>query len=224
MTVFSKAFRYDFNGFFVIVNATSKPQIFAMKLPPQANKNKTLDSVDVMSKMQVLLSEKDGVIKEKDDIIDKKSDVIAQQQQQQQQQHRIEILEEYLRLANSKRFGPSSEQTPEQGHLFNEAEISSEPEQEELALPETDVVKAKTGRKPFAKNIPRHQVFAYLSDEDKIGAINTFFDKVREELDIIPAKVQILEYMQEKAVFKDEQGDTHIKLAEVVKHFYNGHR
>jgi len=193
--------------------------MFTMKLPPQANKNKTLDSVDVMSQMQVLLSEKDGVIveknnliQEKDDIIDKKSDVIAQQQ------HRIEILEEYLRLANSKRFGPSSEQTPEQGNLFNEAESAAEPEQEELALPETDVVKAKTGRKPFAKNIPRHQVFAYLSDEDKIGAINTFFVKVREELDIIPAKVQILEYMQEKAVFKDEHDDTHIKLAEVVKH------
>ncbi len=41
---------------------------------------------------------------------------------------------------------------------------------------------------------------------------------MREELDIIPAKVQILEYMQEKAVFKDAHGGTHIKLAEVVKH------
>ncbi len=121
-----------------------------MKPPPQVNENKALPSTDIMSQMQVLLSEKD-------DIIDKKSDVIAQQQ------HRIEILEEYLRLANSKRFGPSSEQMPEQGNLFNEAETSSEPEQEELELPQTDGENAKTGRKPFAKNIPRHQVFAYLS-------------------------------------------------------------
>jgi len=118
---------------------------------PKANKNKTLDSVGIMSQMQVLLSEKDGVIvdknniiQEKDDIIDKKSDVIAQQQ------HRIEILEEYLRLANSKRFGPSSEQTPEQGHLFNEAEISSEPEQVELALPETDEIKALWRNKQYS--------------------------------------------------------------------------
>jgi transposase len=51
-------------------------------------------------------------------------------------------------------------------------------------------------------------VFAYLSDAEKEGAINTFFVKVREELDIIPAKTQVLEYMQEKAVFKDEQGTT----------------
>jgi hypothetical protein len=35
-----------------------------------------------------------------------------------------------------------------------------------------------------------------LSDAEKEGAINTFFVKVREELDIIPAKVQILLYLQ----------------------------
>jgi len=181
-----------------------------MKPPLQANKNEASLPVDVMSQMQALLSEKD-------DIIDKKSDVIASQK------HRIELLEEYLRLAKSNRFGASSEQTPpEQGHLFNEAEVIAEPEQNELELDETNGNnklddKKKTGRKPFAKNIPRHQVFAYLSDEDKIGAINTFFVKVREELDIIPAKVQILEYMQEKAVFKDVQGNTTVKLAEVIK-------
>jgi transposase len=63
-----------------------------------------------------------------------------------------------------------------------------------------------------------NQVFAYLSETEKEGAINTFFVKVREELDIIPAKVQVLEYMQENAVFKDEQGTTTMKAAEVIKH------
>ena len=74
-----------------------------MKLPPQANKNKPVPSIDTLSLMRILLSEKDGVIvekniliTEKDNIIDKKSDVIATQK------HRIEILEEYLRLAKSK--------------------------------------------------------------------------------------------------------------------------
>lgn len=183
-----------------------------IKLPSQTNKNKPSALDDTLSAVDVLLSEKEETIKEKDDIIAKKSDVIAEQK------HRIEILEEYLRLAKAKRFGASSEQTPpEQGHLFNEAEVAAEPAQETPIPPETEGSKAKTGRKPFAKSIPRHQVFAYLSDEDKAGAINTFFVKVREELDIIPAKVQILEYMQEKAVFKNEQGDSTIKLAEVIK-------
>ena len=88
--------------------------------------------------------------------------------------------------------------------MFNEAEITVEPEQDELPLPDTPS-KAKTGRKPFSDKLPREKVFAYLSEEDKAGAIDTFFVKVREELDIIPAQVRVLEYMQEKAVFQDEQ-------------------
>jgi len=176
-----------------------------MKLPPQANKNNTLTPDDVMSQMQALLSEKDN-------IIDKKTDVIAAQK------HRIEILEEYLRLAKSTRFGSSSEQTsPEQGNLFNEAEDLADPEQEVPKSPSTAESNKKTGRKPFAKNIPRHQVFAYLTEDEKKGALDTFFVKVREELDIIPAKVQILEYMQEKATFKDVQGNGTIKVANVNK-------
>jgi len=183
-----------------------------MKLPPQTNKNQPLIPNVLSSQVQVLLSKKDEVIKEKDDIIAKKSDVIIEQKQ------RIEILEEYLRLEKVKHFGASSEQTSsEQGNLFNEAEVTAPPEPDPLDLSSTDDDKKnKTGRKPFDKKIPRHQVFSYLSDEDKAGAINTFFVKVREELDIVPAKVQILEYMQEKAVFKDEQGNSTLKLADVV--------
>lgn len=197
MTAFFKSFCYEFNHYFVI--------ILAMELPSKANKNDDLASVDIMSQIQALLSEKDA-------IIGKKSDVIAQQKQ------RIELLEEYLRLAKANRFGASSEQTsPAQGQLFNEAETLAESELEAPDLPTSDEQKKKTGRKPFAKSIPRHQVFAYLSDEEKTGAIDTFFVKVREELDIIPAKVQILEYMQEKATFKDAQGNSTIKMASVTK-------
>jgi transposase len=156
--------------------------------------------------MAVLLSEKE-------DIIEQKSDVIAEQQK------RIAMLEEHLRLSNAKRFGPSSEQTPpEQGNLFNEVEVTAEPEQEELPLPVTNAPKVKKGRKPLSDKLPRHQVFAYLTEEEKAGAIDTFFVKVREELDIIPAQVRVLEYMQEKATFKTESDGRTIKLAELIKH------
>ena len=67
-----------------MVNFSIIPPI---KLPPHINENQPLPSVDIMSQMQTLLAEKD-------DIIEKKSDVITQQKR------RIEILEEYLRLAN----------------------------------------------------------------------------------------------------------------------------
>jgi transposase len=195
-----------------------------MKLPPNTNENKPCSDTDIMSALQAMLSEKEGVIGEKEtliaqqsDIIEKKSDVIDSLK------HRVKLLEECLRLSNSKRFGSSSEQTsPDQGELFNEAEVIGDAQQDssekdELELP-ASTPKAKTGRKPFAKNLPRAQVFAYLSDAEKEGAINTFFVKVREELDIVPAKVQVLEYMQEKAVFKDAQGLSTMKAAEVIKH------
>jgi transposase len=192
-----------------------------MKLPPNINENNAYSDTDIMSALQAMLTEKDGVIGEKEvliaqqsDIIEKKSDAIDSLKQ------RVKLLEEYLRLPNNKRFGKSSEQTPpEQGELFNEAEATTEPEQVELELPTTSKPKAKTGRKPFDKNLPRTQVLAYLSDAEKEGAIDTFFVKVREELDIIPAnKVQVLEYMQEKAVFKDEHGASIMKTTSVIKH------
>ena len=133
-----------------------------------------------------------------------------------QKQH-IKILEEYLRFASSKRFDSTSEQTSsEQGNLFNEAKILSEFGQEELPLTKGNDRQFNTGRKPFAKNLPRHQIFAYLSDEEKLDAIDTFFVKVREELDIIPAKVQILEYMQEKVVFVDANNTRILKSANIL--------
>ena len=187
MTVFIEPYNIEF----VIISS--------MKHPSQDVNNQSLNSDNIVSELQDLLS--------------KKSDVIVEQQR------RIKILEEYLRLAKSKRFGSSSEQTgSEQGNLFNEAEVLSEPEQEELPLNKDSGSNLKTGRKPFAKNLPRYQVFAYLSDEEKLGAINTFFVKVREELDIIPANVQILEYMQEKAVFMTVDNERVIKVADVIKH------
>jgi len=64
-------------------------------------------------------------------------------------------------------------------------------------------------------------VFAYLSEQEKSGAISTFFTKVREELDIIPAQVRVLEYMQEKAVFIEQDKDENKRIiisAEMPKH------
>jgi hypothetical protein len=194
--------------------------ILGIKLPPNTNEIMPSSDSDTMSILQALLSEKDGVILEKDSLIDEQNDIIEKKSDViDSLKHRVKMLEEYLSLANSKRFSKSSEQTDSpQGDLFNEVEVISSPEQDEPELPPKDDQKAKTGRKPFDKKLPRHQVFAYLFDAEKEGAINTFFVKVREELDIILAKVQVIEYMQEKAVFKYAQGNRTMKASEVVKH------
>lgn len=154
-----------------------------------------------------------AILVEKDEIIGLKTEVILSQKK------RISILEEALRLSKVKRFTSTSEQSGQQ-ELFDEAELealpeasSDETEDDTQAAPK----KKKPGRKPFADSLPREQIFINLSDEEKEGAVDTFYSKVKEELDIIPAQVRVLEYMQEKAVFT-EQGQRKIQAALMPKH------
>jgi transposase len=161
------------------------------------------------------LLEKAQRVDELTQTVELKSEVIMSLKQ------RIQVLEEALRLSRIKRFTPSSEQS-EQTSLFDEAELEStialdatanetaidsdddlDADAAEFDVMELAKPKQKPGRKPFASSLPREQIFITLSDEEKAGAISTFFTKAKEELDIIPAKVRVLEYMQEKAVFLD---------------------
>ena len=72
-------------------------------------------------------------------------------------------------------------------------------------------------RKGLSADLPRQPVHLYLSEEEKAGASETFFVKVKEELDITPAKVQVLEYLQEKAVLI-ESGARRLVEAERPRH------
>lgn len=157
--------------------------------------------------------ERDQVI----DVVDKKSEVIAAQQK------RILELEEYLRLAQQKRFGAASEKNVFQADLFNEAELLADGEGDDSDQSEDDTTeqpakKKKTGRKGLSASLPRIQQYHHLSDEQKAGAIDTFFEKTKEELDIIPAKVQVIEHMQEKAVFADANGKRTLVTATKTPH------
>jgi transposase len=162
-----------------------------------------------------LLIEKDQLIESQSDIIEKKSSIISAQKR------RIEVLEEYLRLERARLYGRSSEKNPHQGEIFDEAELlhcdSDEDDDVIDEPPSADKSKKKAGRKGLSKSLPRHQVHIHLSDEEKDGAIDTFYTVVKEELDIEPAKARVIEYLQEKAVFTD--GDKRrMKSATLPKH------
>ena len=60
-------------------------------------------------------------------------------------------------------------------------------------------------------------MFLTLNDEEKAGAVKTFFTKVKEELEFIPAVMKVLEYWQEKAVFERE-GEESIVAAQRPVH------
>jgi transposase len=152
-----------------------------------------------------------------DDVVDKKSDVISVQKK------RIEQLEEYLRLMNHNRYGSSSEKNINQQELFNEAELLADGQGDKDDVAEEDDSSTKAKKKRGSKNglspsLPRIQIHHRLSDKEKEGAIDTFSEKTKEELDIIPAQVRVIEHMQEKAVFADDLGKRTIVTAAKPAH------
>jgi transposase len=174
--------------------------ISAMKTVVKQAQKQSIPEGLSFEKLIEKLTAKDHLIKQKTHVID-------------EQKRRIAQLEEYLRLEKNRHYGPSSEKHPGQGELFNEAEQLAD-EAERSQAPEKPVKKNKAGRKGLSDQLPREQVYLNLTEEEKEGAINTFYSKVKEELDIIPAKVRVLEYMQEKAVFKNDGNQTIIAAAQ----------
>src|SRR5690554_6500159 len=151
-----------------------------------------------------------------------------QQQLQHQEQHiqkreqYILLLEEMLRLQRIQRFAASSEKTAHQIHLFDESELEAEIDQLRDQLPDDiDVAEDETPaatsapkrrQRGFSDNLLRERIELLLSDEEKAGAVKTFFTKVKEELEYIPAQLKVLEYWQEKAVF-EQDGEERIVAA-----------
>lgn len=82
--------------------------------------------------------------------------------------------------------------------LFNDVETEDDFAPAIQALEErkdiSDSASAKKrSRIGLSKDLPRHQVHYRLSEEEKVGAVDTFFNAVKEELDIAPAKARVIE-------------------------------
>lgn len=156
------------------------------------------------AELLALLEEKDALLQAHQKHLDDKNHVIREQEK------RIRLLEEYLRLAEVQRFCASSEKLPFQSDLFDEAELEVTLSELEAQLPEDEWVRPrkKSRKRGFNENLPRIQIHLRLLEDEKAGADKTFFTKVKEELDIVPAQVRVLEYWQEKAVFGGDGQDT----------------
>ena len=136
------------------------------------------------------------------------------------QQALINVLEEKLRLMSLRKFGTSSEKNLSQKDwLADEAELLADgepdPDDGEIEPEDTPVVKPrkKRPRKGLDPKLTRVQEYVRLSDEEREGAIDTFFVKVKEVLDYEPAQLRVVEIMQEKAVYLGEDGERAIRSA-----------
>ncbi len=131
----------------------------------------------------------------------------------------LALREEQLRLAKLQKFGSSSEKTTFQIDFFDEAELEEALSDLDSQLPdEQPKKKPRKKRQGLSAKLPRVRVELTLTEDEKKGAINTFFTKVKEELDIIPAQARVLEYWQEKAVFGEEIGETKMVSAQRPVH------
>lgn len=124
------------------------------------------------------------------------------------QSSEIVWLKEQLGLSRIAQFGSSSEKHPAQDDLFNEAETCESLETDttsEVSITETieGYERKKRGRKALPQDLPRKRVVHDLSDADKICAccgdeLHPVGEEVSEQLDIVPAKVRVLQHVKLK--------------------------
>jgi transposase len=132
--------------------------------------------------------------------------------------HQIAALQEELRLLIHKRFGASSEKAdPAQLQLFNEAEATpaSAPDAVEAAgeITVPEHTREKRGRKPLPSILPRVRIEHDIADVEKVCPCGCTLSRIGEEtseqLDIEPAKIQVLQHVRFKYACRRCEGSAH---------------
>ena len=138
------------------------------------------------------------------------ADKQATEQKNEQLKVQVLTLTEQLNLALARRYAASSEKlSPDQICLFDEAELESVLASVADADADDDeiMVAAHTrktrGRKPLPNHLPRIDIIHELPESERFcdhdGRLLTEIDAViSEQLDIIPAKIQVLRHIRKK--------------------------
>lgn len=112
-------------------------------------------------------------------------------------------FEEQFRLSRQQRFGRSSEQSPDQMQLFNEAESEAKPSSPEPTMEEITYRRRKRQghREMQLKDLPVETVEYRLPPEKQVcsccgGALHEMSTQVRQELKIIPAQVKVVKHVR----------------------------
>ena len=146
-----------------------------------------------------------------DDIEALKKLLLAERKTVGRLQKQIDEMFESIRLARHQRFGASSEKAPGQGELFDEAEDTvNEGEQiepEELApSSETKPKKKSVSRKPLPAQLPRIRNVIELPEDERVCPcgcqLTEIGEDVSEQLEIIPAKLRVIEHVRKKYACK----------------------
>lgn len=128
-------------------------------------------------------------------------------------QNEIELLKEQFRLFQHQRFAKDRAVPASQGDFFfNEAETiveqdevvsSGEAADEEDVAANSSRPRRRGGRRPLPAHLPRIEVVHDLPDAEKScphdgGTLHRIGEEVSEQLDIIPAKIQVIRHIRIK--------------------------
>ncbi len=159
-----------------------------------------------------------------EDIADKSNEelkalLLEQASMTQDKENIIQVKEKQIKFLNQRlnhllqsQYGRKSEKYDhsQQCLLFDEANVD-DAEEAKIAEAESEIAVAAharkpRGRKPLPKNLPRVRIEHDLPEEDKTCACGCQLTKIgedcSEQLDIIPAKVQVIEHVRFKYACK----------------------
>jgi transposase len=124
-----------------------------------------------------------------------------------QQSQYIDALTEIVRILKLRQFGRKTEKLPvDQLNLFDEATLPADVALVEQADAEIQIAsytrKKSVGRKPIPDYLPREQCIYDLPENEKVcgcgHALTHIKDEKSEQLEIIPAKVYVIEHVRKK--------------------------
>lgn len=185
-------------------------------------------SPDTFNKIAGWLAQKDEIIKQKDECLKQKDECLKQKDIEiENLNQRHQRLLEQLHLAQHRQFGKSSEASPDQLHLFNEAEQIAEAEtetaREETVTDTRRQPKSKPRRRPLPEHLPRETIIHDITDEDKVctccgGALHKMGEEKSEQLELVPAQIKVVEHIRPQYACRhcEKNGiETNIKIAPV---------
>ncbi len=131
-------------------------------------------------------------------------------------QSHIDYLYEQFLLARHRMFGASSEQSPDQGRLFDEAEVlaalpapeddgddpSADPSDAPSLATLAQRAKNRGKRAPLPPELPRLEIIHDLPEAERLCACGTpmveIGEEVSEQLDIVPMRIQVLRHIRKR--------------------------
>ena len=132
----------------------------------------------------------------------------------QQVEKENEFLREQLRLLTAQLYGRKSERLPTESPqllLFDAAAVELGPT--EAAEESVEIAahrRAKSGRKPLPEDLPRVEIVHDVAEEEKrcgCGAEKSRIgEEVAEQLDVVPARVQVLRHIRPKYACRHCEG------------------